>query len=840
MFDDSFKDVKPKSLRAWFNGAKNLSSVSSIENLNTSDVTYMDGMFNGCSSLTKLDLSGFNTANVGSMSGMFNGCSSLTELDLSSFNTANVENMSGMFIDCSSLTSLDLSGFNTANVEYMNGMFNGCSKLTELKLSNFDTSNVTYMTSMFDGCSSLTKLDLSGFNTANVGSMSGMFNGCSSLTELILGSSFNTTNVTDMASMFANCSSLTNLILGSSFNTANVTDMNHMFANCIKLTNLILGSSFNTASVTNMNSMFYRCSSLTKLNLSSFNTANVTDMASMFAGCSNLKEINLTSFNIAKVTRMASMFADCSSLTGLDLSSFNTANVENMASMFAGCSNLKEINLTSFNTANVTNMNFMFYNCKNLEFILKGIDFIIKDNTSTNNMYYNCTSLLKPYVIYCEQDKSLHFTGNAKDLTEITFDGNTIMLADGNRWKGDAVINTTEVPGWNILCNDVSTVVFEENFKNIQPNSCGAWFSGFSNLKEIKGIENLNTSIVTNMYCMFCNCSSLTSLDLRKFNTSNVTDMNTMFYGCRSLTSLDLSSFKTENVTNIRDMFSDCSSLTSLDISNFYMFNMERFNGQNILKNCQDLEMLDLSNCTGYLKEFANFAYEGMEAHQRMIIKVPDNSEAIEGLWRDENYMVTSAGTSFVRQFTEGKMSTVCLPFAVSASNEGGTFYRYDSYDGTDVVFKKVTEGMTEANTAYLFMPSATGKVVFTGTDAMNSLPADIAEGEEAGLYGVYTQKTFTADDADKGIYYGWAQGQFWRAGANAAVNSNRAYLKLPAAAAARLSVRLDGNGTTGISTARSSTDGSTDAPVYNLQGQRVGGSYKGVVIKNGKKMIVK
>ena len=250
--------------------------------------------------------------------------------------------------------------------------------------------------------------------------------------------------------------------------------------------------------------------------------------------------------------------------------------------------------------------------------------------------------------------------------------------------------------------------------------------------------------------------------------------------------------------------------------------------------------MLDLSNCTGYLKEFANFAYEGMEAHRRMIIKVPDGSETIEGLWRDENYMVTSAGTSFVRPFTEGNMSTVCLPFAVSTSNEGGTFYRYDGYDGTDVVFKKVTEEMTEANTAYLFMPSATGKVVFTGTNAMNSLPADIAEGEEAGLYGVYTKKTFTADDAAQGIYYGWAQGQFWRAGADAAVNPNRAYLKLPAAAAARLSVRLDGNGTTGISTAGSSAYGSTDAPVYNLQGQRVGGSYKGVVIKNGKKMIVK
>ena len=82
VFEDSFKDVKPKSLWEWFYGATNLSSVSGIENLNTSDVKDMSGMFKECSSLTGLDLSSFNTANVTNMGGMFNRCSSLTELNL--------------------------------------------------------------------------------------------------------------------------------------------------------------------------------------------------------------------------------------------------------------------------------------------------------------------------------------------------------------------------------------------------------------------------------------------------------------------------------------------------------------------------------------------------------------------------------------------------------------------------------------------------------------------------------------------------------------------------------------------------------------------------------------
>lgn len=42
---------------------------------------------------------------------MFNGCSSLTELDLSSFNTDQITDMSGTFASCTSLTSLDLGNF---------------------------------------------------------------------------------------------------------------------------------------------------------------------------------------------------------------------------------------------------------------------------------------------------------------------------------------------------------------------------------------------------------------------------------------------------------------------------------------------------------------------------------------------------------------------------------------------------------------------------------------------------------------------------------------------------------------------------------------------------------
>jgi len=63
----------------------------------------MSSMFEGCWSLTNINLSNFNTNNVTNMSSMFEGCSSLKNINLSNFNTNNVTNMSSMFIGCSSL-----------------------------------------------------------------------------------------------------------------------------------------------------------------------------------------------------------------------------------------------------------------------------------------------------------------------------------------------------------------------------------------------------------------------------------------------------------------------------------------------------------------------------------------------------------------------------------------------------------------------------------------------------------------------------------------------------------------------------------------------------------------
>ena len=97
-----------------------------------------------------------NTSEVTNMSHMFNGCSGLTSIDLSTFNTSKVTTMFSMFNECSSLTSLDLSNFNTSSVNYMNYMFSRCTGLRTIYVGEqWSTAAVTQSTNMFHNATSL-------------------------------------------------------------------------------------------------------------------------------------------------------------------------------------------------------------------------------------------------------------------------------------------------------------------------------------------------------------------------------------------------------------------------------------------------------------------------------------------------------------------------------------------------------------------------------------------------------------------------------------------------------------------------------------------------------------
>lgn len=239
------------------------------------------------------------------------------------------------------------------------------------------------------------------------------------------------------------------------------------------------------------------------------------------------------------------------------------------------------------------------------------------------------------------------------------------------------------------------------------------------------------------------------------------------------------------------------------------------------------------------------------------------------------SYTGKTVDVTYKRPFTAGKASTVCLPFEY-VKKSGEKFYAFTSVskDGDDYVAEMTEDeaATLTANTPYLFMPSTTGDVDFSGTYV---IPAAIEAGETTSgdwtFTGTYETKKweeeaptgiygFSAQDTEDGI----SQGQFVKVGKYVFIKPMRAYLmykggaenyatvrmKAPARGANEemlpetISVRLidaDGEvsaiGTLNTVTGKVSLDG-----WYTLSGKRLMGqpTQKGIYVNNGKKVIIK
>ncbi len=118
---------------------------------------------------------------------------------------------------------------------------------------------------------------------------------------------------------------------------------------------------------------------------------------------------------------------------------------------------------------------------------------------------------------------------------------------------------------WGGYLETIKEIVFEGNV--IAGLSLRSFFDGMINLTAIQNLDRLDTSNVRDMYRMFINTHSLSSVDVSNFNTRQVKDMSEMFYGT-GIEALDLSSFDTSQVTNMNGMFF-LSNLRQVNLANF-------------------------------------------------------------------------------------------------------------------------------------------------------------------------------------------------------------------------------------------------------------------------------
>ena len=120
----------------------------------------------------------------------------------------------------------------------------------------------------------------------------------------------------------------------------------------------------------------------------------------------------------------------------------------------------------------------------------------------------------------------------------------------------------------NIILN-TSYVEFLPEYYEFKPIDLHGFFQDCYKLKQINGLEYLNTAEALTMSHMFDGCEALESINVSSFDTKNVETMDFMFSGCKSLKTIDLKNFDTDKVYNFKYMFNDCENLERLDLSGF-------------------------------------------------------------------------------------------------------------------------------------------------------------------------------------------------------------------------------------------------------------------------------
>lgn len=208
----------------------------------------------------------------------------------------------------------------------------------------------------------------------------------------------------------------------------------------------------------------------------------------------------------------------------------------------------------------------------------------------------------------------------------------------------------------------------------------------------------------------------------------------------------------------------------------------------------------------------------------------------------DNTFEAMDANVTLKRSFVANKWNTLVLPFAVSAEDVKAKFgndakvVEYSNAEDVNINFTTSTNGI-KANVPVLIMPAAVNAentYTFNSVSIVVADPNPKADGTNYSFVGSYKPYNLVNDD-----YMLYAD-KWWKTetGDTYKIKAFRAYIKANTPAAAKqLNLVIDGQ-TTGLKL--NTVNGNIEGETYNIAGQRVANSYKGLIIKNGKKIIKK
>lgn len=206
----------------------------------------------------------------------------------------------------------------------------------------------------------------------------------------------------------------------------------------------------------------------------------------------------------------------------------------------------------------------------------------------------------------------------------------------------------------------------------------------------------------------------------------------------------------------------------------------------------------------------------------------------------DNTIKAMPADVTLKRKFVANKWNTLVLPFAVSAEDVKAKFgndakvVEYSNAKDVNINFTTSTNGIKANVPVLIKLASVNADNTYSFENVNIQVAEPKAEGTNYSFVGSYNPYNLDNDD-----YMLYAD-KWWKTetGDKYKIKAFRAYIKAKTPAAAKqLNLVIDGQ-TTGLKL--NTVNGNIEGETYNIAGQRVANSYKGLIIKNGKKIIKK
>lgn len=209
----------------------------------------------------------------------------------------------------------------------------------------------------------------------------------------------------------------------------------------------------------------------------------------------------------------------------------------------------------------------------------------------------------------------------------------------------------------------------------------------------------------------------------------------------------------------------------------------------------------------------------------------------------------TGVNVTLKRSMKVGRWNTFCVPFSIDAKQiasqfgEGTQIAKFvDSIDD-EIQFTTLTSNEIVAGEPYLVKPiNAADSYSFTNVSVAATDPITKGGGEYISFKGIYNPTDITVGLPANTFAAGIVGNVVKKAVNGSNMKGFRAFFIIPEGAGAQSSYMLKIDGTATSINSINGADVVVNAPVYNLQGQRVDGNNltPGIYVKAGKKFVVK